>query len=165
MKLTVEVPYGDIDAMGHLNNVAYLRYLEWARQKYWLAMRGTIDDFWEIDFVVARAEIDYRSAAHMGEVLELEVHVSRLGKSSFDFSYRLSGADGRLVAEAKTTQVCYDWATRLPRRGSGRQAAGEASFGSGEGCRGLYREWEASNASISRRRSSESGFDERASQS
>lgn len=115
MKLTVEVPYGDIDAMGHLNNVAYLRYLEWARQKYWLAMRGTIDDFWEIDFVVARAEIDYRSAAHMGEVLELEIHVSRLGKSSFDFSYRLSGADGRLVAEAKTTQVCYDWATRASK--------------------------------------------------
>ena len=35
VKLTIEVPYGDIDAMGHLNNVAYLRYLEWARQKYW----------------------------------------------------------------------------------------------------------------------------------
>ena len=114
MKLTVEVPYGDIDAMGHLNNVAYLRYLEWARQKYWLAMRDT-DDFWQIDFVVARAEIDYRSSARMGEVLELEIHVSRMGNSSFDFAYRLSGADGRLVAEAKSTQVCYDWATRTSK--------------------------------------------------
>ena len=114
MKLTIEVPYGDIDAMGHLNNVAYLRYLEWARQKYWLAMRGTVD-FWEIDFVVARAEIDYRSAAHMGELLELEIRVSRLGRSSFDFSYRLTGADGRLVSEAKTTQVCYDWSARASK--------------------------------------------------
>jgi len=51
------LPYGDIDAMGHLNNVAYLRYLEWARQKYWLAMRGSTD-FLDIDFVVAGAEID-----------------------------------------------------------------------------------------------------------
>ena len=41
MKLSVEVPYADIDAMGHLNNVASVRYLEWARQKYWLAMRGS----------------------------------------------------------------------------------------------------------------------------
>ena len=111
MKLTVEVPYGDIDAMGHLNNVAYLRYLEWARSKYWLAMRGT-DDFWKIDFVVARSEIDYRSSAHMGEILTIDVRVSRLGNSSFDFSYRVTGPDGRLVAEAKTTQVCYDWDTR-----------------------------------------------------
>ena len=111
MKLSLEVPYGDIDAMGHLNNVAYLRYLEWARQKYWLAMRRT-DDFWKIDFVVARAEIDYRASAHMGDVLEIEIRVSRLGRSSFDFSYRVTGAGGALLAEAKTTQVCYDWETR-----------------------------------------------------
>jgi acyl-CoA thioester hydrolase len=108
VKLTVEVPYGDIDAMGHLNNVVYLRYLEWARQKYWLSMRGSID-FLDIDFVVARCEIDYRSSSYMGDVLEIDIHVSRMGRSSFDFSYRITGADGRLVAEAKTTQVGYDW--------------------------------------------------------
>ena len=111
MKLSVEVPYGDIDAMGHLNNVAYLRYLEWARQKYWLAMRGSTD-FLDIDFVVARAEIDYRSSAHMGEMLEIEIHVARMGNSSFDFVYRVTGPGGRLVAEATTTQVCYDWRER-----------------------------------------------------
>ena len=111
MKLTVEVPYGDIDAMGHLNNVAYLRYLEWARQKYWLTMRGSTD-FLDIDFVVARSEIDYRSSVEMGEVLEVDIHVSRMGRSSFDFSYRVTAADGRLVAEATTTQVSFDWRTR-----------------------------------------------------
>ncbi len=111
MKLSVEVPYGDIDAMGHLNNVAYLRYLEWARQKYWLTMRGS-SDFLDIDFVVARSEIDYRSSVSMGEVLEIDIHVSRMGRSSFDFSYRVTAADGRLVAEATTTQVCFDWRER-----------------------------------------------------
>jgi acyl-CoA thioester hydrolase len=111
LKISVEVPYGDIDAMGHLNNVAYLRYLEWARQKYWLGMRGSID-FLDIDFVVAKCEIDYRSSSYMGDVLEIEIHVSRMGRSSFDFSYRVTGADGRLVAEATTTQVCFDWRAR-----------------------------------------------------
>ena len=114
MKLTLEVPYGDIDAMGHLNNVAYLRYLEWARQKYWLAMRRT-NDFWKIDFVVARAEIDYRAPAHMGDIVEIEIHVSRMGRSSFDFSYRVTGAGGAVLAEALTTQVCYDWDTRASK--------------------------------------------------
>jgi acyl-CoA thioester hydrolase len=111
MKLQVEVPYRDLDAMGHLNNVAYLGYLEWARQKYWLAMRGSTD-FWDIDFVVARCEIDYRATVPMGEVLGIEIHVTRMGTSSFDFTYRVTGADGRLVADAKTTQVCYDWKAR-----------------------------------------------------
>jgi acyl-CoA thioester hydrolase len=84
MRVRIEVPYGDIDAMGHLNNVAYLRYLEFARQKYWLAMLGS-SDFWDIDFVVARTEIDYRSSVEMGEVLEIDIRVSRMGSSSFDF--------------------------------------------------------------------------------
>jgi acyl-CoA thioester hydrolase len=111
MKLSIEVPYGDIDAMGHLNNVAYLRYLEWARQKYWLAMRAS-RDFMDIDFVLARTEIDYRASARMGDRLEIEIRVSRVGASSFDFSYRVTAANGTLVAEAKTTQVAYDWAAR-----------------------------------------------------
>jgi len=111
MKVTVEVPYGDIDAMGHLNNVVYLRYLESARQKYWLTMCGS-SDFWDIDFVVARTEIDYVSSVAMGELLEIDVRVSRMGNSSFDFSYAVRGGDGRLVAEAKTTQVCFDWGER-----------------------------------------------------
>jgi acyl-CoA thioester hydrolase len=110
----VEVPYGDIDAMGHLNNVAYLRYLEWARQKYWLAMRGT-EDFWKIDFVVARAEIDYRAPAHMGDLIEIEIRVARMGRSSFEFAYRMIGKGGEVLAEAKTTQVCYDWDARASK--------------------------------------------------
>jgi len=122
MKLTIEVPYGDIDAMGHLNNVVYLRYLEWARQKYWLTMRGS-SDFRDIDFVVARTEIDYRSSVSMGEVLEIEIRVSRMGNSSFDFSYTVrattegvtGGAGARTVAEAKTTQVSYDWRARAKK--------------------------------------------------
>jgi acyl-CoA thioester hydrolase len=108
MKLSVEVPYGDIDAMGHLNNVRYFAYMEWARQKYWLAMRRS-QRVVDIDFVVAHAEIDYRSSVYMGEILGLEIRISRVGNSSFDFSYRLTGPDGRLVAEAKTTQVMFDW--------------------------------------------------------
>jgi acyl-CoA thioester hydrolase len=108
MKVSVEVPYGDVDAMGHLNNVAYLRYMEFARQKYWLALRGS-RDYLDIDFVMVRTEIDYRASAYMGDVLDVEIRVSRMGNSFFDFAYRITAADGRIVAEAKTTQVCWDW--------------------------------------------------------
>jgi acyl-CoA thioester hydrolase len=113
MKVRVEVPYGDIDAMGHLNNVAYLRYLEFARQKYWLALRGS-SDFLDIDFVVAHSEIDYLSSVEMGEVLEIDIRVSRMGNSSFDFSYTVHAGD-RKVADAKTTQVSYDWRARTKK--------------------------------------------------
>jgi acyl-CoA thioester hydrolase len=111
MKVALEITYRDIDAMGHLNNAVYLAYLETARQKYWLSLRDS-RDFWDIDFVVARAEIDYLSPCLMGEVLEIDIHVSRLGRSSFDFAYRVTGPGGRPVAEARTVQVMYDWKLR-----------------------------------------------------
>jgi acyl-CoA thioesterase FadM len=38
-----------------------------------------------------------------------------MGRSSFDFSYRVTAGDGRLVAEAKTTQVSYDWDARAAK--------------------------------------------------
>jgi acyl-CoA thioesterase FadM len=75
-----------------------------------------------------RAEIDYRSSAHMGELLALEVHVSRMGNSSFDFSYRLTGPDGRLVVQAKTTQVCYDWGERAVKPLSAQRRGEIESF-------------------------------------
>jgi acyl-CoA thioester hydrolase len=115
MRIPIEVRYGDIDAMGHLNNVAYFAYMEFARQKYWLALRDS-KDFLDIDFVVAHAEIDFLSSAYMGETLEVQIRVSRMGNSSFDFSYEITGPAGRAVARAKTTQVMYDW------RGAGKKA-------------------------------------------
>jgi acyl-CoA thioester hydrolase len=114
VKVSVEVPYRDIDAMGHLNNVAYLAYLEFARQKYWLALQGS-HDYRDIGFIVVRAEIDYRSQVEMGEILEIEIRIARTGNTSFDFQYRVTAAGGRLAAEAKTVQVLYDWGTRRPK--------------------------------------------------
>jgi acyl-CoA thioesterase FadM len=52
----------------------------------------------------------------MGERLEVEVHVARIGNSSFDFQYRVTGPDGRLVAEAKTVQVLFDWDENRTKR-------------------------------------------------
>ena len=120
--------------MGHLNNVAYLRYLEWARQKYWL---GDARDrrLLDIDFVVARAEIDYRS------VRLTWARSSRSRSASRGWAARRSTSrtasrrgDGRLVAEAKTTQVCYDWDARAakplsPRSAAARSSAFEAGLG------------------------------------
>jgi acyl-CoA thioester hydrolase len=107
MKIAIEVPYRDIDAMGHLNNAVYLAYFETARQKYWGRITGS-RLYIDIEFVVASAAIDYRKPAYMGDVLEVEIHCARIGRSSFDFSYRMTRGH-ELVAEGKSTQVLWDW--------------------------------------------------------
>lgn len=107
MKVAIEVPYRDIDAMGHVNNAVYFSYFEFARQKYWEAAVG-LESHLDIGFVMASASIDYRLPAHMRDVLEVEIRCSRIGTSSFDFTYRITRG-GALVAEGKSTQVLWDW--------------------------------------------------------
>jgi acyl-CoA thioester hydrolase len=107
LKVSVEVPYRDIDAMGHLNNAVYFSYCEFARQKYWDRLVG-LRSILDIGFIMASASIEYRRPAYMGDLLEVEIRCTRIGKTSFDFSYRLTRG-GELVAEARSTQVLWDW--------------------------------------------------------
>ena len=107
MKVSIEVPYRDLDAMGHVNNAVYFSYFEFARQKYWEAAVG-VESFLDIGFVMASASIDYRLPAHMRDRLEVEIHCPRIGTSSFDFEYRITRGE-EVVAEGKSTQVLWDW--------------------------------------------------------
>ncbi|MEK7858867.1 MAG: thioesterase family protein [Elusimicrobiota bacterium] len=112
----VVVRFRDTDALGHVNNAVYLSYIEMVRFEY--AKRVfKIKDWREIDFIVARAEVDYRSPAFVGETLTASGRVCRFGGASFDMEYRiLDKATGRLVAEAKTVQVSYDYQNNRVKR-------------------------------------------------
>jgi acyl-CoA thioester hydrolase len=107
--LEVQTRFRDTDAMGHVNNAVYLSYIELARMEYVKQVFG-VTHYGGVDFILARAEVDYRSPTMPGETLVVGVKVSRTGGASFDFVYRVEDkASGRLVAEAKTVQVSYDY--------------------------------------------------------
>ena len=101
----------DMDAFAHVNNAVYLTYLENAREAWWLAFAGPIDEF---PFTLARIEIDFRSSATWRDLLSVRLWISRYGSSSFDFSYILDSHDGRRIAEAKSVLVMFDRATNQP---------------------------------------------------
>jgi len=59
--------------------------------------------------ILARLEIDFRSPVELGGTVEIAVTTTRVGTKSFDLGYELRASD-RLVAEAKTVLVAYDYA-------------------------------------------------------
>ena len=64
-------------------------------------------------FILARAEIDFRSEALVNETLELCIRCSFVGTKSFGFDYEIrEQKTGRQVATAKSVQVFYDYATK-----------------------------------------------------
>ena len=101
------VRFRDIDAKGHVNNAVYLTYMESARIAFFVNV-GTITGVDDLSIIVARIEIDFRAPLELGETVEISVRAARFGTKSFDLEYELR-AGGRLVAEAKSVCVGYDY--------------------------------------------------------
>jgi acyl-CoA thioester hydrolase len=95
------VRFRDCDAMGHVNNAVYSTYLEQAR----IGIMGGLGEM-----ILARVEIDFRAELRAGEEVEVRSRCPRIGTKSFDLAHELWAGD-RLVAEAKSVLVGYDYAT------------------------------------------------------
>jgi acyl-CoA thioester hydrolase len=95
------VRFRDCDAMGHVNNAVYSTYLEESR----IGVLGGLTAF-----ILARVEIDFRSELRMGEEVEVRTRCSRIGSKSFDLEHVIAASGGRVVAEAKSVLVSYDYA-------------------------------------------------------
>ena len=120
------VRFRDCDAMGHVNNAVYSTYLEEARI-------GVLGDL--IDFILARVEIDFRSELRMGEEVEVRSRCSRIGTKSFDLEHVISASGGRVVAEAKSVLVSYDYTLGASTVGAGRAARAPAGLTLGSDAR------------------------------
>jgi acyl-CoA thioester hydrolase len=104
--------FRDTDAMGHVNNAVYVTYLEVARQEYWQRLEGS-SDYRQVPFILAQVTCDFRSEALMNEVLEIGIRCEWIGVKSFAFTYEIrERASRRLVVEARSIQVCYDYASK-----------------------------------------------------
>jgi acyl-CoA thioester hydrolase len=107
------VRFGDLDAMGHLNNVEFLRYFETARIAYMQqALPGHAPGRRTFGFIFAECCINYRSPASFDEDIRIFVRPTALERSSLrlDFEMRCD-ADDRLVAEGYGVLVGYDYDT------------------------------------------------------
>jgi acyl-CoA thioester hydrolase len=105
----IDVRFRDLDAIGHVNNAVYLTYFEMARIAYWLHVthRTQVKD---LDMILARAEVDYRSPLAFGESIEVGVGCTSLGRSSFVLEFDAhERTSRRLVAECRKTLVYYDF--------------------------------------------------------
>ena len=105
----IEVRFRDCDLLGHVNHVVYLTYLEQSRFMFWRTVTGEAAGPFD-GLIIARAEIDYRSPAFAGETVDVGIRVESIGRSSFTLANEIvSGRDGRLLAEARTVLVTYDY--------------------------------------------------------
>ena len=101
----VELRFRDIDAVGHVNNVVYLTYMETARIQWWIEVTGH-RDFRNFGMILARTEIDYRAPASWGDRLEVGVRCASMRRSSFVLEFRVAEPDGGRVLPTPARFSC-----------------------------------------------------------
>lgn len=128
LAVPIQVRFRDMDSMGHVNNAVYFTYFENARIAYWRAVPG-IRSRRNLDYILARAECDFKSPTTLEDDLCCHVRVAFFGRSSFAFDYLLRDErTGRIVAVGRTVQVMYDYAGARKRPVDGDMRAAVESF-------------------------------------
>ena len=97
------VRFADLDAMGHMNNIAVLQLLETARVDYMVDLGLAIER--ELTYALVALQCDFRSQAFYGEVLTCGTRAARLGRSSFVLEHEIWKADDSTVAVGSGTMV------------------------------------------------------------
>lgn len=112
-ELSLALRWGDMDALGHVNNAAYFTYMEQARV-HWLecldrvhVLSGSAPE----GFVIANAHCDFlRPLIYPGQ-LEIRMYGLAPGRSSFEASYEMRRSDRpeELNARGSTRIVWVDY--------------------------------------------------------
>jgi acyl-CoA thioester hydrolase len=115
-EVALDIQPEDIDGLGHVNNIVYLRWVQEAATAHWRAA-ATQSQQEDMVWVVVRHEIDYLHPAVPGDRLAARTHVGELSGAKFDRHVEIRRVgDERLLARARSVWVALDPRTGRPRR-------------------------------------------------
>lgn len=112
---TLNVQPSDIDELGHVNNVVYVRWVQEVAAAHWSAVASE-PLRQRYAWVVLRHEIDYRHPAFLQDTIVGETWVGHHQGARFERFVRLSNAQGKILAEARTDWCLLDAVTFRPVR-------------------------------------------------
>jgi acyl-CoA thioester hydrolase len=101
-ELPITVAPDDIDELGHVNNVVYVRWIQDAAVAHW-RLRAAPEDQAQLVWVVVRHEIDYRRPAREGDRLLARTWVGEESGPTFErFTQIVRAGDGAVLARGRT---------------------------------------------------------------
>lgn len=107
----VTVRFCDTDKLGHVNNVSIASYIEAGRCDLYYKLMQDAGTSAEIDFVLARAAIDFRREIFYPGTVEVGSRFLKLGNRSITSGYGVFIGD-TCLATAECVNVFFDMTAR-----------------------------------------------------
>ncbi|KAF0250145.1 MAG: acyl-CoA thioester hydrolase [bacterium] len=106
----MDIRWGDMDALGHVNNTKYFTFCESARIHYFESLELNLNPNLSQVPTLAHANLNFRKQVHYPSKLDVGVKVSSLKTRSFQMDYAIFLADtDTLVAEGFSIMVWADY--------------------------------------------------------
>jgi acyl-CoA thioester hydrolase len=110
-EMAIAVEPADIDALGHVNNVVYLRWVQDIAIAHWKTAASAADQA-KLLWIVVRHEIDYKQPARLGDGILARTWVGAATRVKFErHTELLRAGDGVLLASARTVWCPIDAVT------------------------------------------------------
>jgi acyl-CoA thioester hydrolase len=115
-ELQLAIAPADIDDLGHVNNVVYLRWIQEVASAHWQSAAAP-EDHARLAWVVTRHELDYKAAAFLGDEI---VGRTRIGATTPITCERFveirRTKDDKLLVASRSVWVPVDRTTGRPKR-------------------------------------------------
>ncbi|MEO7431572.1 MAG: thioesterase family protein [Dokdonella sp.] len=109
IRVPLSVRWGDLDAFNHVNNAAFLDYVQEARLHWMTSLDGAWLDDAQMP-VVAAAHVNFRQQLTWPANIVVELRIERVGRSSVTIAHRITASSDatRLYADGDTVLVWID---------------------------------------------------------
>ena len=111
----IAVRWGDMDAMGHVNNTVYFRFMEQARIGWFDALVPHAEAWKSTGIVIANASCNFKRPLNYPGTVEVKVYTGPPGGSSVATYYELV-MNGELYADGAAMVVFIDMEKQKPVR-------------------------------------------------
>lgn len=110
VKLPLRIDWSEMDLFGHVNNVAYFKYIQASRVNYW-ELTGLAATFSEtkIGPILLSTSCQFMKPLHYPGNIVVEARIEFIKNTSFGIHHRIRDQKNDIVAEAHDIIVSYDF--------------------------------------------------------
>lgn len=110
VKLPLRIDWSEMDLFGHVNNVAYFKYIQASRVNYWevTGLAATFKDT-RIGPILLSTGCQFIKPLHYPGSIVVEAGVEFMKTTSFGIHHRILNQAGEVCAEAHDVIVTFDF--------------------------------------------------------
>src|SRR5437899_551754 len=110
VKLNLRIDWSEMDMFGHVNNVAYFKYVQASRVNYWeQTILAELHKNNNIGSILASTGCQFKLPLFYPGNITVQARVNFMKTTSFGIEHQILNEQGRVVAEAQDVIVVFDF--------------------------------------------------------